>query len=81
MIVFFGGKSSSDWGLKLYDFQISPPEPQTVYVDVPFRDGTLDFSTALTISTVSAWVLWLGCFAVAALMVRKSSRKKSRRVV
>lgn len=48
MIVFFGGESSSDWGLKLYDFQISPPEPQTVYVDVPFRDGTLDFSTALT---------------------------------
>lgn len=48
MTVYFGEQSSADWGLKLYDFQISQPEPQTAYVDVPFRDGQLDFSTALT---------------------------------
>ncbi len=48
MIVYFEEQSTTDWGLKLYDLQLSPPEPQTVYVDVPFRDGPLDFSTALT---------------------------------
>lgn len=57
-------------------------EPVSAYLAEQVETlSELDFSTALTISTVSAWVLWLGCFAVAALMVRKSSRKKSRRVV
>lgn len=48
MIVEFDKVSSEDWGLKLYEFQAPPPEPRTSYVDVPFRDGLLDFSTALT---------------------------------
>lgn len=67
------------WGLtRLFPLA----EPVSVYLAEQVETlAELDFSTALTISTVSAWVLWLGCFAVAALMVRKSSRKKSRRVV
>lgn len=48
MTVYFGEQSTDDWGLKLYDFQLSQPEAQTAYVDVPFRDGPLDFSTTLT---------------------------------
>lgn len=40
--------SADDFGLFMTDFSVSPPEPQTVYVDVPFRDGALDFSTSLT---------------------------------
>ena len=40
--------SADDFGMFMTDFTISPPEPQTAYVDVPFRDGALDFSTALT---------------------------------
>ena len=40
--------SADDFGMFMTDFSVSPPEPQTVYVDVPFRDGPLDFSTALT---------------------------------
>ena len=47
-MVYFGEHSTADWGLKLYDFQLTQPEPRTLYVEVPFRDGTLDFSTALT---------------------------------
>lgn len=67
------------WGLtRLFPLA----EPVSAYLAEQVETlAELDFSTALTISTVSAWVLWLGCFAVAALMVRKSSRKKSRRVV
>lgn len=67
------------WGLtRLFPLA----EPVSAYLAEQVETlSELDFSTALTISTVSAWVLWLGCFAVAALMVRKSSRKKSRRVV
>ena len=40
--------SADDFGMFMTDFSVSPPEPQTAYVDVPFRDGPLDFSTALT---------------------------------
>lgn len=47
-MVYFGEKNSADWNLKLYDFQAPPPQPQTAYVDIPFRDGALDFSTAMT---------------------------------
>lgn len=67
------------WGLtRLFPLA----EPVSAYLAEQVETlAELDFSTALTISTVSAWVLWLGCFAVAALVVRKSSRKKSRRVV
>lgn len=67
------------WGLtRLFPLA----EPVSAYLAEQVETlSELDFSTALTISTVSAWVLWLGCFAVAALVVRKSSRKKSRRVV
>lgn len=40
--------SADDFGMFMTDFSVSPPEPRTSYVDVPFRDGLLDFSTALT---------------------------------
>ena len=35
----------------------------------------IDFSTALTISTTAAWVMWLLFFGAAAAAVRKTSRK------
>lgn len=41
----------------------------------------LDFSTALTISTVAAWVVWLLFFAAAWIAARKMSRKRRRAVV
>ena len=37
--------------------------------------AALDFQQALTISTVSAWVVWLLFFALAAYVVKKSSGK------
>lgn len=40
-----------------------------------------DFTTALTVSTVAAWVLWLAFFAVAAQTVRKTSGKRRRHVI
>ena len=43
--------------------------------------ASLDFSTALTVSTVAAWVVWLAFFAVAARSVRKTSGKMRRHVV
>ena len=44
------GEMHSEYDFEMYmtDFSVSPPEPRTSYVDVPFRDGPLDFSTALT---------------------------------
>ena len=44
------GEMHSEYDFEMYmtDFSVSPPEPRTSYVDVPFRDGLLDFSTALT---------------------------------
>ena len=36
----------------------------------------IDFSTALTISTTAAWVMWLLFFGAAAAAVRKTSRKR-----
>lgn len=44
------GNFHSEQDLKMYmtDFSVSPPEVRTAYVDVPFRDGLLDFTTALT---------------------------------
>lgn len=47
-IKFRNKHSADDFGMFMTDFSVSPPEPQTAYVDVPFRDGLLDFSTALT---------------------------------
>lgn len=39
---------------------------------------SLDFSTALTVSTVCAWLVWLGFFLVAARTVKKSSGKAAK---
>ena len=47
-IKFRNKHSADDFGMFMTDFSVSAPEPQTAYVDVPFRDGPLDFSTALT---------------------------------
>lgn len=43
--------------------------------------ASLEFSTALTISTVAAWVVWLGFFAAAARAAGKNSSKRRRPVV
>lgn len=41
--------SYKDWGLYLNEPpEISPPEPQTYYVDVPGRNGALDLTETLT---------------------------------
>ena len=37
-----------DWGLILTDYTISPPKPKTTYVSVPGRNGTLDYSEAVS---------------------------------
>ena len=67
------------WGLTRL-FPLAEPVSSYLAEQVEtFAD--MDFSTALTISTVSAWVIWLGCFAIAAFVVRKSSGKQGRRVV
>lgn len=42
---------------------------------------SLDFTTALTVSTVVVWVVWLAFFAVAARSVRKTSGKGFKHVV
>ena len=41
----------------------------------------IDFSTALTISTTAAWVMWLLFFGAAAAAVRKTIRKRKHAVV
>ena len=41
----------------------------------------INFSTALTISTTAAWVMWLLFFGAAAAAVRKTSRKRKHAVV
>ena len=41
----------------------------------------IDFSTALTISTTAAWVMWLLFFGATAAAVRKTSRKRKHAVV
>ncbi len=43
--------------------------------------ASLDFTTALTVSTVAVWIIWLAFFAVAARTVRKTSGKRRGHVV
>ena len=48
-VSFDGVHSFKDWGLYLRERPtVSPPEPKTTYVSVPYRDGDIDISTALT---------------------------------
>lgn len=67
------------WGLtKLFPLA----EPVSAYLaDQVATIADIDFSTALTISTVSAWVIWLVFFLVAAAVARKSSGKIASHVV
>lgn len=37
-----------DWGIILTDYNISPPEPRLNLVDVPGRDGSLDYSQVVS---------------------------------
>lgn len=48
--VLFGTKHSyRDWGLILKSRpEISPPEPKTIYIDIPASDGQLDLTETLT---------------------------------
>lgn len=47
--VYFDEKHSyDDFGLFFCKRTISPPEPQTNYIEVPGRNGVIDMSTALT---------------------------------
>ena len=47
--VTFGDKHSfDDWGIYWNGYSEDPPEPQRVMVEVPFRNGLLDATVALT---------------------------------
>ena len=48
--VTFGNKHTfSDWGLIMKSRpEISPPEPKTIYVDIPATDGQIDLTESLT---------------------------------
>lgn len=47
--VKIGDKNSQDdFNMVLTHYEISPPEVQTQFVEVPLRDGSLDFTEALT---------------------------------
>ncbi|NCB63451.1 MAG: sporulation protein [Clostridia bacterium] len=43
--------------------------------------ASIDFSTAITISTVAAWVMWLFFFLLAGFAIRKTSRKGAKSVI
>ncbi len=75
-----GGISALFVGLLVRLFPLEAPVGAYLAEQVEGIAG-IDFSTALTISTVTAWALWLGFFAVAVAAVRKTSRKRSRAVV
>ena len=40
--------SYRDFGLILSSKKISPPKPQTKYVDIPMRDGSIDLTEAVS---------------------------------
>lgn len=75
-----GAISAALVGLLTHLFPLAEPVSAYLAEQVESIAG-IDFSSALTISTVSAWVVWLAFFAVAAVMVRKSSGKKAGRVL
>ena len=57
-------------------------EPVAAYLAEQVEGSAgIDFSTALTISTTAAWVMWLLFFGAAAAAVRKTSRKRKHAVV
>lgn len=75
-----GGLSALFTALLLRVFPL--PEPVSLYLaDQVEGIAGIDFSTALTISTVAAWVVWLLFFGAAAAAVRKTSRKRRGSVV
>ena len=39
--------TEKDWGLIWTDVEISPPDPQTKYLEIPGRNGSLDLTEAL----------------------------------
>ena len=41
-------KTFDDWGLYLTSFNLTDPEPKTYYVDIPYSDGSLDLTEAVT---------------------------------
>lgn len=75
-----GGLSALFVGLLARVFPLEAPVGAYLAEQVEGIAG-IDFSTALTISTVAAWALWLGFFLVAVTAVRKTSRKRKRAVV
>ena len=75
-----GGLSALFVGLLARLFPLEAPVGAYLAEQVEGIAG-IDFSTALTISTVAAWALWLGFFLVAVTAVRKTSRKRKRAVV
>lgn len=75
-----GGLSALFTSLLVRVFPLEEPVASYLAEQVEGIAG-VDFSSALTISIVAAWVMWLLFFAAAAAAVRKTSRKRRRAVV
>lgn len=75
-----GGLSALFVGLLTRPFPLEAPV-SSYLADQVESLSALDFSTALTISTVCAWVLWLLFFTAALAAVRKTSRKRRKAVL
>lgn len=75
-----GALSALFVGLLAWFFPLKAPV-SSYLADQVESISSLDFSTALTISTVAAWVLWLLFFAAALAAVRKTSRKRRKAVL
>ena len=75
-----GGLSALFVGLLARLFPLEAPV-SSYLADQVESLSALDFSTALTISTVCAWVLWLLFFTAALAAVRKTSRKRRKAVL
>ena len=68
-----GGFSAALVWLLTRLFPLSEPVSSYLAQQVESIAG-MDFSSALAVSTVSAWVVWLGFFAVAVGAVRRQGR-------
>ena len=75
-----GGLSALFTALLVRAFPLEAPVSSYLAEQVEGIAG-LDFTTALTISIVCAWVLWLLFFAAAVAAVGKTSRKRRKGVV
>lgn len=75
-----GGLAALFTALLCHFFPLDAPVASYLAEQVEGIAG-IDFSSALTISIVAAWVMWLLFFAAAVAAVRKTSRKRRKAIV